>query len=601
MNSEASFVRHSRRRFGALRPIALTIATLALAACGGGGGGDDEPPPPPAPPPAVLPQSISGSVVDGYVAGASVECRKAGTLVATATSGASGGFAFALASGQTCDTIVALGGIDVGVTPNDPSDDVTPPTGFARAPVPTGSTTVTGLIVSPLSALVQALIDGGRTLADAQALVKTSLGLSAGIDLLRDDPAANAVLYRANGVVAQLVGQLVDALAAAGGIGSAAGLNALADASFDALAARLASLKTADLTPLPGSLTPSSPLFGLVELAASNAKKDPAVSGALASLNPATFAALASPIVASATGSINTATDIADVVARVHRIEDRDRATSVIGALRGLLDNTASNPQQALNEIAAKLAAADGGADQALSITIDSETLTATVAGGLSNFARLVSDQLTLKNPLTAPVASLSDFESVNGVTVPQELVSVGFALQKSAVNAQLSTTPMEAPLAIEVTDATRVFQAYIDRVAFKLGVGDQVEASLPSGARLWVYGKTASSETTSPLIVNLAGAGLQIVSTTGGAIAFSFDKLFEVIGSAAASGSALDVLAASRVSSGTYDVKLVLGTLRIARSTPTPALATLQAFALRAGGQSVTGHGFKGKVKVTP
>ncbi|HLS55013.1 MAG TPA: hypothetical protein VK052_03005 [Zeimonas sp.] len=608
MTHEVSSVRRTRRTPFALRPIALAAVTLTLAACGGGGGSDTDPPPPPGPGPApVVPQSISGTVVDGYLAGATVNCRKGGTLVATTTSNASGGYAFNLASGQTCDTIEASGGIDVGVTPDDPSDDVAPPHGLTRAPVPTGSAAVTGLVASPLATLVQTLIDAGSTPDAAQALVKTSLGLPAALDLLHTDPAGNAALYKANNVVAQLVHELVSALAAAGGVANATGRHALADASFDALAARLPGLSMAALTQSPDALTPTSPLFGLVEQAAANAKADPVVATALQGVNATTFAALASPLVSSATGSVNAATDIADVVARVNQIEDRDRAAAVLGALKGLVDNTAANPQAVLDDVAAALAAADGsGADQPMSLTVGGETLAATVAGGMSNYALLLGDQLTLHSPSGSTAVTLADFESPAGVTVPQELIRVSFSLEKSAANSQLSqTTPMEAPLALEVTDATRTFQAYIDRVSLTVDAGNKVVASLPAGARLWVYGKTATSETTSPLIVTLAGTGLQIVSTIGGTISYSFDRLFQVVDSAATAGSALDVLAANRVANGTFDVKMALGRLRTARATspsdPTPALAALQAVTLRAGGQSVTGHGYKGKAVVTP
>src|SRR5690606_1575905 len=104
---------------------------------------------------------------------------------------------------------------------------------------------------------------------------------------------------------------------------------------------------------------------------------------------------------------------------------------------------------------------------------------------------------------------------------------------------------------------------------------------------------------------VALAGSGLQIVSTTSGTISFNFDRLFEVINTSAAPGSALDTLAANRVNSGSYDVTMALGTLRVARATspsdPAPAMAGLHTVTLHAGNQSVTGHGFAGKVAVTP
>jgi len=605
MTSAPSTPPQHRRRAPILRPLALAAVTLALAACGGGGGDSDPLPPPGGGTGPVQAQSISGTVVDGYIAGATVNCRKAGALVATATTNASGAYTFNLPAGQACDTIEASGGIDVGLTPNDPTDDVAAPYGSMRVPVPTGSTAIAGLVASPLSTLVQALVDAGSTPEAAQAQVKTSLGLPSALDLLHTDPAGDAALYKANNVVGQLIHQLADALAGAGGVVSATGLAALADAATDALAAKLSTLTLAGLTQAPDALTPTSPLFELVTLAATNAKAEPAVATALQNLNPATFAALAAPIVASATADVNAATGVSDVVARVNDIDDRDRAATMLAALKGLVDNTAADPQAVLDQVSAALAAADGGTDQPVSITIGGETANATAAGGLSNYAQLVNDEVTLHGPSGTTTATLADFESSAGVTVPQELQSISFALQKSAINTQLSSTPMEAPLAMEVTDSTRVFQAIIDRVSLSVDVDGRVVASLPSGAKLWVYGKTATTETTSPLIVTLSGPGLQIVSSLGGEIWYSFDQLFAVIDSAAAAGSALDVLARNRVSNGTFDVTMALGSLRTARATspsdPTPTLAALRAVTLRAGSQSVTGHGYKGKVVVTP
>lgn len=582
------------------RLVALAVATLALAGCGGGGGGGGTPAP-------VLPQSISGIVVDGYIAGATVTCRKAGATVTTTTTNASGAFAFSLASGQTCDTVEAAGGIDTGLTPSDPSDDVAAPHGAMRAPVPTGSASVSGLVVSPLSTLVQALVTSGASLDDAQTKVKTALGLPASFDLLKNDPASDAVLFKATNVIGQLIERTVDALAGAGGIGSPAGLAALAGSVTKALAAQMSTLTMAGLTQAPGALTPTSPLFKLLEQAAANAKADPAVAAALQTLNPTTFAALASPIVASATASVNAATSVSDVVTRVNGIDDQDRAATILAMLKALVDNTASDPQAVLQQVAAALETADtGGLDKAFSITIGSETASATAAAGLSNYAQLASDQVTLYGQPGQSTHKLADFEAGTGVTVASELTRIAFTLQKSAVNVQVSTTAnLETSIALQVTDATRTFQAIIDNVALRDDGSGKVQASLLTGARLWVYGKTATSETTSPVVVALSTTGSQIVSTSAGAISFNFSNLFDAITPSVAPGSALHTLATNRVKSGTYDVTMAIGALRVARATSptdsTPVLAGLHAVTLRAGTQSVTGHGFKGKVQVVP
>ncbi len=602
MTPESSAPPQHRKLASALRPLALAAASLVLAACGGGGGGGGGAPAP------VLPQSISGVVVDGYIVGATVSCLKAGTSVATTTSDSTGKYAFALAAGQSCDTVQSVGGIDVGITPGDPADDIPAPAGAIRAPVPTGSASVANLVISPLTTLVQTLIASGASADTAQTQVRTALGLPAGLDLLRTDPAGDAALYKATVLVGQLVGQVANALAAVGGIEDAARRQALAAAANQALAARMSSLNVAALVQTPDALTPGSPLFGVIEQAATNAKGGSAGS-ALASLNPSAFAAMAAPMVAAATRSVYDATSVADAVARANAIVDRDRAATVLGALASLATKAPANTQETqgvLDALAAALAAADGsGTDHSVPITVGGTTVSAVVAGTLSNYALLAGDQVVLQAPLGSTTAKLADFEGGAGVAVPDELVGIGFTLQKSAVNAQFPAgATHEVSLALQVTDATRTFQAIVDKVEISVDAG-KVVARLLTGARLWVYGKTATSETTSPLIVQLAGNGLQIVSNSAGANSFSFDRLFETIGSAAAPGSALDVLATSRVKSGSYDVIMAIGTLRVARAAsptdPTPVLAGLHAVSLRAGGQSVIGYGFRGKVLVTP
>ncbi|MFA7665643.1 MAG: hypothetical protein WCY32_05925 [Burkholderiaceae bacterium] len=596
----ASTLSASRRPHFFVRPLTLAALASALVACGGGGGGGGG-----TPPPAVAPQSIAGAVIDGYVSGATVSCIAGGNVIATTTSDGSGAYAFDLAEGQTCDTIASQGGIDVGATPNDPWDDRIAPPGVFRSPVPTGNTSVAGLVVSPVTTLVQALVAGGATPDAAQAQVRTALGLPGSLDLLGTDPVGDPALYKATAVVGQLIEQIGDALAAAGGIADAAGRQALADAAVDAIAAQLPTLNMAALAPDADTLTPGSPLFGLVSAAATNAKSSSAsgVRAALQSLDTTTFAAITTPLVAAAASNVNAGGDVSDIVARVNHASDEARASTVVASLRDVLDQPAGDPQTVLNEVGTALAAADAGnADVPFTVTVGGTSASAIIPSGLSNYARLRDDQVTFNGPAGAATATIAEMENP-GVSVSQELTSISFTLETSVGNTQLSSTPIVVPLAMQVVDDERTFQAIIDRVALTVDGSGRVLANVPSGAQLSVYGKTATSETTTPLTIALSATGRTIVSTSGGTITFSFDRLFDAIGPAAS--GALALLAQNRVSGGDYTVTMKIGTLRLARGTsatdPSPALADLGTVSLGAGDQSVSGYGFTGTVSVTP
>ena len=588
-----------------LRPVALASLTLVLSACGGGG--DSSPPPGPTPTPTTM--SVSGYAVDGYVAGATINCLYQGAVVATTTSDGLGKFALNLPAGQSCDTLESIGGIDIGITLNDTSDDLHRPDRVMRAALPAGTPAadLAKVVVSPLSTLVEALVDAGSTPAAAEALVKSSLGIPAGTPLLTTDPAGDAALYKASNVIAQIVEQVAAALAVAGNVTASADRQALADAAIGALADSLAGASLADLSAAPASLGPTSPLVSIVERAAQTAQAEGIGGATLAAVQPATLALLAAPLVASTTNAIASAASVQDVVNQSNEAEDKDRVATVIAAAAPLLDQTAGDPATVLADMAAAVTAADAnGADAPITIAIGGETATATVAGGLSNYALLASDRVTFHTSGAQASATLPVFEGAAGVTVQRAVARMGFGLTQSAAGAQLDA-PVEAPLGLQVTDATRTFKAIFDRVSLSKDSGNKVLMDLPAGARLTVYGKTDSAETTSPLVITLAGEGLNIVRTNAstGEISLDFDKLFAAIGANAAAGTALSALAASRVESGSFEVTVAIGTLRLARATSgsdaTPRLAGLHTVSMTNANGSVTGYGMKGKVVVAP
>lgn len=124
----------------------------------------------------------SGQVVDGYIAGATVFTDLDGDAVldpgeVSAITDANG--QFSLINPPTSPyTLVMMGGIDVSTGLSFE--------GVLRAPE--GST-----VVTPLTTLIAALVDGGATPSAAQAQVIAAFGLPTGVDLTTFDPVQEAL------------------------------------------------------------------------------------------------------------------------------------------------------------------------------------------------------------------------------------------------------------------------------------------------------------------------------------------------------------------------------------------------------------------------
>ena len=145
-----------------LRLIPAAAAACLLASCGGGGGSSSEPAPTPTP--------SAGVAVDGYLIGSTVLCDSNANGLSDAgelSVGTDAGGNFRFNSGCTAALVVRGGSsVDTGL----------PFKGVLKAPA--GAT-----VVSPLTTMVAA----GMT----NAQVVAALGLTAGTDLLKTDPAAS--------------------------------------------------------------------------------------------------------------------------------------------------------------------------------------------------------------------------------------------------------------------------------------------------------------------------------------------------------------------------------------------------------------------------
>lgn len=164
------------KRFDEHNFVKLGIAMTAVAALVAGCGGGDSSP-------AAAPvTSVSGTVADGYVGGATVclDLNANGACGATepkATTNPSGMYTIsdltAIPAGKTANDYAILAAVPVGATDSDLPIGTTVTQAYVMVSPP-GK----GTFVSPLTTLVQARVAAGATVAAAETAVKTALGLT---------------------------------------------------------------------------------------------------------------------------------------------------------------------------------------------------------------------------------------------------------------------------------------------------------------------------------------------------------------------------------------------------------------------------------------
>lgn len=165
----AAFIRDFQRRHGGkMRAAGAMTLVLTLAACGGGGSGGGS-------------GGAFGFAINGPISGATIEYFDGTNWIAVATTDGDGRYD---ASGipTTAQMVRSVGGINV--------DTGMPYTATLMAPA--GSTYIT-----PLTTLVQHMIDDGVSAADANAAVVSIMGLSAGTNLGAVNPTTNNTVSEA--------------------------------------------------------------------------------------------------------------------------------------------------------------------------------------------------------------------------------------------------------------------------------------------------------------------------------------------------------------------------------------------------------------------
>jgi len=195
-----------------IKRLALLGFISLLTACGGGGGGSSDSGSSPE-----TSSSFSGQVIDGYIKGmmcsADIDNDGVGDIFATSYTDSQGNYTIPGLSDNSQATIICEPG-------NDGAEDIDRPgvPFIGTLTAPPGYSKVT-----PISTLVTQLIANGKSLAEAEVLTRSFLGLETTLELDVDfiangDNAANTAAQAVHNLISNIdstesYSDLVDALA----------------------------------------------------------------------------------------------------------------------------------------------------------------------------------------------------------------------------------------------------------------------------------------------------------------------------------------------------------------------------------------------------
>jgi hypothetical protein len=555
-----------------LRLLPLAAAVSLIFGCGGGGGGDVP----------TTTTSTSGTLVDGYVSGATVVCDTNGNGVqdageASTTTNATGDFSFSPACGAS---IFASGGTNI--------DTGLPLVGLLKAPA--GATMVT-----PLTTLVAS----GMTTEQVAA----ALGLPVGTDVTTVDPMGNAELQKATLVVQQVMQKTAETLASLAGSTDVNGIYAgVAAAVADTLNASATPLIAADGT-IDGALVNTSVAAAVTEVAATNPEVD--------ALDPTNVAAVSSAAITSQAQSISDAEDVVAVAAA----QQADTSlTENIVLLEPLLTDAAAAGANG-HELTGALATIGGLLEDALTAPVGTTVIGDAIAvadAATSVDASTVVLDLTPSNYLSITsgitvggvTSTLANFKA-NGVTVAGTdfavlNVSFAFGVNGSVVDDPATAdveTSKTVQVAAEVKDpaGARLMQVMVNQVILTQA-GGTLAAEIPVGAQAQIYAVTASGATTSITLNNLAANPVSIVGST------AYLHLGDLL-SAALSSMTIpqqDVINAAMAATGTFDAKVAINKVDVRDALSSPANTLLDPVSVVSTGNTainVVGLGVAGKV----
>jgi len=482
--------------FGKRKLLLSTAISLALVACGGGGsgGGDSN----------GIPSTTSGKAVDGYLSGAVALCDTNNNGIADAgeqsvLTNDQGTFTFSTA----CTSgIVASGGTNI--------DTGLPFRGLLKAPA--GSS-----VASPLTSLMAA----GLSKDQINALV----ALPAGTDVTQLDPAlkssdgtpANQALLKKTLAVQQLIQQTADLLAALGLDTTAAVTQAVYGLVAKAASETVSASPSAVLIDANGLVNTNLVNTIITQSAAKIAVSDDPVlataktligsysSNSIAELIGASVAAQAELLATSAyskdlTKSVQSNPTAANAAAQMAEILRTGNDSSV---------NLKEAGQALKNMVVAQIASDAPAQTSALAVLSDQIKAQAALAGlqasfdfgslhDHSNYFAIQNDEVAINGQYHS-IHSLLD-----GLTITrgdlESITSVGFTLDVKGKPIPTNSNGLKTitvSVGFEMSEMlgaeSRVLQVIIDKVILTMGDDGKLNATAPSDAHYYVYGKKAN------------------------------------------------------------------------------------------------------------
>jgi len=466
----------------------LAIATSLLAACGGGGGSSSNAPSQP---------TISGRAVDGPLAGSLVTFLDCGEK--TTETDNNGNFNFP----QGCNEsrLIVSGGIDT-------TTDL-PFAGELKAPkvAPGQGNTI---IASPLTTLIQASVDAGKTPEQATNEISAALGinLASGQSLLTVDPTKNKDVYAKTVAVQQLVEQIQSVVSSLGGEATQAELNT---AAFNALQTALTN--TSGSTPnLTNVETISSAISTTIEKVQAKLPADTqnnianvkanvsALSAQVVAENVRTVqeAIVSAPDTAFTQGNIQAIKNAtqAGVVEAKESIAAEKIVTALVPVLTQTLTPEAKEALQAISTAVASFNTTEISNALTEFETVADISIPEEAKEAVEKANEFYADYLEL-NGFSAQATNYTFNQLASSLTNPIQISTLNNLLVGITGKGTQANTSITAAAALKISTATQTLTMTADQVNLTFTSGNLTEAAIPAGAQIKVDSSINALNTT--------------------------------------------------------------------------------------------------------
>jgi hypothetical protein len=549
--------------------------------------------------------SSSGVATNGHLSGALVVCE---ADKSTVTTDANGAFKFPL--GCKGD-ITVTGGINV-----DTGEEF-----LGELKAPAGATAV--------NSLTTMMVVGGLT----EAEVKTSLGLPSSVNLLSADPAAengtaysNADLFAKAKTVQQLFQTTMDSVSTTSSVTDTTAKKAIYATAATALASQIKAAPgtklitgdTVEASVVSEDVVKSMLSTAVTTMKNSSDTKFAAVKTGLSSVQPAAFAALAGPSMATQSQQYmaNKPLTVAAGQSMAGLIQKDQTLANQINSNKTFLSATDSTKVAALATSMKTLVTAANNPklsnderqtaqDSALTSITTAQSTVASNTGlsapaAPSNFLAISKDAVALKNFASTSKITIADFAGT-GTTLKWPLeygTELGLSLLAAGTP---SVSTIEVAVDINQTGKTGAFKAYISGLSASMTVsGLRIQSTTGTKMIAWARNDAGAQEIYTDLNAEVASIDTTL-STNASMITWiplnsALERAIVVMG---------DSKGAIKKLSGTFNVTMVVKGLPLRMSNQTPfkeyTITVPKSLTNATSVQTLAGPGLLGKVKLAP